>query len=210
MSFSGEGDTHSRTESVDQVGDIQLKSGFKKYACDLLLDPNTANRTLSLSEGNRKVTKVKEELSYPDHPDRFDFCRQVLCEEGLTGRCFWEVEWSGEGADVAVTYKGINRSGEGDDCDLGFNDKSWSVHCSDDSYHAWHNDRSTDIPDPSSTHSNRVGVYLDWPAGILSFYSVSSDKLTHIHTFHSTFTEPLYPAFGLWATGSLVSLCEVE
>ncbi|KAJ8362440.1 hypothetical protein AAFF_G00374100 [Aldrovandia affinis] len=53
----------------------------------------------------------------------------------------------------------------------------------------------------------RVGVFLDWPAGTLSFYSVSSDTLTRLHTFHSTFTEPLYPGFGLVTVGTSVSLC---
>ncbi|KAM9510927.1 stonustoxin subunit beta-like isoform 1-T2 [Salvelinus alpinus] len=206
MSFSGERDT----DSVDHGGECCSKSNLRKYASDLTLDPNTAFRELSLSEQNRKVTKVRDEQPYADHPERFGFCRQVLCREGLTGRCYWEVEWSGEGADIAVTYKGINRIGDGNDCDLGFNIKSWSVHCSDDGYNAWHNDERIAIPVPSSSHSNRVGVYLDWPAGTLSFYSVSSDTLIRVHTFHSTFTEPLYPGFGIWATGSSVTLCQVE
>ena len=61
-------------------------------ACELTLDPNTANRGLSLSEDNRKVTLVREQQSYPDHPERFDCWPQVLCRESLTGRCYWEVE----------------------------------------------------------------------------------------------------------------------
>ncbi|CAL8290522.1 unnamed protein product [Lota lota] len=109
-----------------------LRSALKKYACELTLDPNTAHRRLSLSEDNRKVTWVREDQSYPDHPERFDSWYQVLCREELTCRCYWEVE---------------------------------------------------------------VGVYLDRPAGTLSFYRVSpdvggsSDTLTHIHTFQSTFTQ---------------------
>uniref|UniRef100_A0A8C5FSP4 Ig-like domain-containing protein n=1 Tax=Gadus morhua TaxID=8049 RepID=A0A8C5FSP4_GADMO len=59
-------------------------------ACDLTLDPNTAYRRLSLSEDNRKVTRVEEDQSYPDHPDRFDPYPQVLGREALTGRCYWE------------------------------------------------------------------------------------------------------------------------
>ncbi|KAM4614979.1 protein NLRC3-like [Polymixia lowei] len=181
------------------------------------LDPNTANRKLSLSEGNRKVTvtMLREWMwssllsSHPDHPERFNLYEQVLCREGLTGHCYWEVERKRE-VEIGVTYRGISRRGGSDDCCLGDNDKSWSLFCSDDSYTACHNKRTTDISLlPSGC--NRVGVYLDWSAGTLSFYRVSSDTLTHIHTFHSTFTEPLYPGFGLgFGSGSSVSLCQIE
>uniref|UniRef100_A0AAY5K929 B30.2/SPRY domain-containing protein n=1 Tax=Esox lucius TaxID=8010 RepID=A0AAY5K929_ESOLU len=95
--------------------------------CDLTLDPNTVNINLSLSEENRKVTWRREEQLYPDHPERFEDWPQVLCREGLSGRCYWEVELSGRGACIGVTYKGINRRGYGDDCCLGYNEKSWSL-----------------------------------------------------------------------------------
>ncbi|XP_076152108.1 NACHT, LRR and PYD domains-containing protein 12-like [Alosa pseudoharengus] len=181
-----------------------------KYACDLTLDPNTANRKLSLSEGNRKVTRVRKKQPYPEHPERFDSIGQVLCREGLTGRCYWEAEWSvDDGAEISVAYKSIKRKGYSyDDVTMGQNAKSWSLICySDHSYYVHHNKKRTDIPAPSSG-SRTVGVYLDWPAGTLSFYSVSTNTLTHLHTFHSTFTEPLYPGFGLW-TDSSVSLHKI-
>ncbi|XP_064815259.1 stonustoxin subunit beta-like [Oncorhynchus masou masou] len=178
-----------------------------EYVCDLTLDTNTVNRLLSLSEENRKVTWSREEQPYPDHPERFEDCGQVLCREGLTGRCYWEVEWSGGGADIGMTYKGISRKGRSDDCLIGYNDKSWSLFCYDNSYIACHNNNDTTIDVPSSS-SHRVGVYLDWPAGTLSLYRVSSDTLTHLHTFTSTFTEPLYPGFRVHDDTS-VSLCQV-
>ncbi|XP_076137441.1 NACHT, LRR and PYD domains-containing protein 12-like [Alosa pseudoharengus] len=173
-----------------------------RYACDLTLDPNTAHRRLSLSEGNRKVSELQP---YPEHPERFDSrCPQVLCREGLTGRCYWEAEWSGDGgAHISVAYKSIERKGGSDDVTMGHNAKSWSLRCySDHSYSVWHNNKRTDIPAPSS-RSRTVGVYLDWPAGTLSFYSVSTNTLTHLHTFHSTFTEPLYPGFMVYGEVSL-------
>ncbi|MBN3306090.1 STXB protein, partial [Amia calva] len=175
-------------------------------ACRLTLDPNTANRRLSLCEGNRKATLGTEDQSHPDHPERFDSCSQVLCREGLTGRCYWEAEWSGEWADIGVTYKGISREGSHADCRLGRNDKSWSLSCEGSNCSAWHNNNHTDMPAPP-TH--RVGVYLDWAAGTLTFYSISSDTLTPLHTFHSTFTEPLYAGFGVDSYSS-VSLCQLE
>ena len=182
-------------------------------ACELTLDPNTAYRHLSLSEDNRKVTRVREQ-QYPDHPERFDYWPQVLCRESLTGRCYWEVERIG-GVYIGVTYRGITRRGGGDDSLLGGNNKSWRLDCSDAGYTAWYNNSSTDIRLPPSG-SNRVGVYVDRPAGTLSFYRVSpdgggsSDTLTHIHTFQLTPSqEDLLPGFGLWGYGSSVSLCRL-
>ncbi|XP_063059746.1 stonustoxin subunit beta-like [Engraulis encrasicolus] len=194
-----------QTLRYDHGGECRMKPATRKYACELTLDPNTANSCLSLSEGNRKVTCGGQQ-QYPDHPDRFDYWPQVLCREGLTGRCYWEAEWSGGDAAIAVAYKSIQRKGVGGESRFGWNDESWSLQCSSDSYTALHNNKRTDIPAPSP-RSSRVGVYLDWPAGTLSFYSVSSDTLTHLHTFHSTFTQPLYPGVGVYY--SPVSLCQI-
>ncbi|XP_048853408.1 stonustoxin subunit beta-like isoform X1 [Brienomyrus brachyistius] len=175
-----------------------------KYSCQLTLDPNTANSRLSLSGGNRKVTWGAEQ-PYPDHPERFDRWSQVLWRESLTGRCYWEAEWSGNGAWIAVTYKEIRRKGGSYDCGLGFNDKSWSLYCNTNSYSVLHNNKQTLIPIKPSG-SRRVGVYLDWGAGALSFYRVSSDGLTPLYSFTSSFTEPLNPEFWVYPN-SPVSLC---
>ncbi|XP_048866743.1 NACHT, LRR and PYD domains-containing protein 3-like isoform X2 [Brienomyrus brachyistius] len=187
--------------NVDHGGECRTRPGVQKYSCQLTLDPNTANRELSLSEGNRKVTWGAEQ-PYPDHPERFDRYPQVLCRESLTGHCYWEAEWSGDEAWIGVTYKGIGRKGRSDDCGLGFNDKSWSLCCNTDSYSVSHNNKQTVIPiEPSG--SRRVGVYLDWGAGTLSFYRVSSDGLTPLYRFTSSFTEPLYPGFGVFINSSV-------
>ncbi|XP_056441300.1 NLR family CARD domain-containing protein 3-like [Gadus chalcogrammus] len=202
------------TLSVEHGGVWRLKPALKKYACDLTLDPNTAHRDLSLSEDNRKVTRVEEDQSYPDHPDRFDSQYQVLGREALTGRCYLEVEREGL-VWIGVTYRGITRRGRGDDSELGWNNKSWSLHCYDDGYSARYNGRETVLP-LRPAGSTRVGVYLDRPAGSLSFYRVSpggggsSDTLTHIHTFWSSFTqEDLLPGVGVWRGGSSASLCRL-
>ncbi|XP_029901506.1 LOW QUALITY PROTEIN: NACHT, LRR and PYD domains-containing protein 12-like [Myripristis murdjan] len=198
--------------SVDHGGEQRLKPGLRKYSCQVKLDPNTANRRLVLSEDNRKVRRVEEQQPYPDHPERFDNCHQVMCGTGLTGRCYWEVEWE-KWANIGVTYRGISRKGGSADCRLGGNDKSWSLECDDRrGFTARHKNRRTGVCVPSSS-SNRVAVYLDWPAGSLSFYSVSSDALIHLHTFTCTFTEPLHPGIdtGLfYLPGSSVSLCLME
>uniref|UniRef100_A0AAQ4PY77 B30.2/SPRY domain-containing protein n=1 Tax=Gasterosteus aculeatus aculeatus TaxID=481459 RepID=A0AAQ4PY77_GASAC len=179
-------------------------------SCELTIDTNTVNKQLKLSD-NRKVTHVEEDQSHPDHPDRFDCYRQLLCRTGLTGRCYWEVEWRG-GVYVSVSYRGIRRKGNSYDCLFGHNDQSWSLMCSDRGYSVRHNNTETPITSSSSSFSffsssGRVAVYVDCPAGSLSFYRVSSDTLIHLHTFSTTFTEPLYPGFGFsfWS-GSSVSL----
>ncbi|XP_050963723.1 NLR family CARD domain-containing protein 3-like isoform X5 [Labeo rohita] len=192
--------------NLEHGGHLRIIPGLRKYAFDLTLDPNTAHTRLIVFEGNKKTTCVKEHQAYPDHPERFERFEQVLCGESLTGRCYWEVEWSGW-SHVAVSYKGVNRKG-GSDSRFGLNEKSWNLYCCDNIYSAWHNNNSTNILPPSSL-STRVGVYVDVSAGSLSFYSVSdTHTLTHLHTFNTTFTEPLYAGFGLYNNSS-VSLCRI-
>ncbi|XP_040905155.1 protein NLRC3-like, partial [Toxotes jaculatrix] len=200
------------TLRVEPGGIRWLRSGLRKYFCELTIDTNTVNRKIKLSDNNRKVTRVKEDQSYPDHPDRFDQCPQLLCSNGLTGRCYWEVEWRGM-IDISVSYRGIRRKGNRENCLFGEN-QSWSLSCSDLGYSVWHNNRKTSVSSSSSSSSSvshRVAVYVDCPAGSLSFYRVSSDSLIHLYTFNTTFTELLYPGFGfeLWWFGSSVSLCRV-
>ncbi|KAG7472993.1 NLR family CARD domain-containing 3-like [Solea senegalensis] len=191
------------TLRMDHAGEQWLKPGLRKYSCELELDTNTMHRNLKLSDDNRKVTHVTEDQSYPDHPDRFDVFPQLLCRPGLTGRCYWEVEWRGA-VDISLSYRGIKRKGIGSDCLFGYNDQSWSLIYSDDrGYSVRHCGTGTPI---MSSVSHRVSVYVDCPAGTLSFYSISSDSLIHLHTFRTTFTEPVYPGFWV-CPGSSVSLC---
>ncbi|XP_048036333.1 NLR family CARD domain-containing protein 3-like isoform X4 [Megalobrama amblycephala] len=193
--------------NVDHGGEVMMTAGLRKYACDLTLDPNTAHTRLVLSDGNRKVTRVEEDQSYPDHPERFDELFQVLCRERLTGRCYWEAEWSGNYAEISVTYEGISRKGDSDDCVFGSNDKSWSLLYSDRGFTVWHNKRETVIP-AVRLSSKRAGVYVDVSAGSLSFYRVSdTHTLTHLHTFNTTFTEPLCAGFRVYSS---VSLCDIK
>ncbi|XP_068583581.1 protein NLRC3-like [Cebidichthys violaceus] len=202
-------DPHWRLETlrVEPAGVRWFRPGLRKYSCELTLDTNTVNRKLKLSDNNRKVTYVREDQSYPDHPDRFDYWFQLLCRTGLTGRCYWEVEWRRR-VHISVSYRGIRRRGDSNDCRFGWNDQSWSLYCSDLGYSVYHNKTRTYITSSSPSSSGRVAVYVDCPAGSLSFYRVSSDTLIHLHTFNTTFTEPLYPGFRSWS-GSSVSLCSL-
>ncbi|XP_058628731.1 NACHT, LRR and PYD domains-containing protein 12-like [Onychostoma macrolepis] len=189
--------------NVDHGGESRIIAGLKKYACFLTLDPNTANKRLVLSEENREVTNVEKKQSYPDHPERFGRAYQVLCRESVCGRCYWEVEWSGDDIVlISVSYKSISRKGWDDECVFGRNDLSWSLICSLLGYSFRHNKIQNDLPVKSI--SRKIGVYVDHSAGTLSFYSVS-DTMSLIHTEQTTFTQPLYPGFSVYK-GS-VALC---
>ncbi|XP_049332969.1 NACHT, LRR and PYD domains-containing protein 12-like isoform X2 [Astyanax mexicanus] len=229
-------DPHCKLEKlgVEHGGKIRIKPGLKKYGCDFTLDLNTVQCRLSLSEENRRVEFREELQSYPDHPERFDGWSQVLSRErvtGVTGRCYWEAEWSGrDGVDVALSYKTISRKGDGSDCRFGGNINSWILSCTDNRYTVYHNNNRTDLSTRPSG-CRRVGVYVDCPSGTLSFYRVSSDTpspshtpsnthshshthspshtLTHLHTFYTTFTQPLYAGFWVGSESS-VHLCKIE
>ncbi|XP_048099473.1 E3 ubiquitin-protein ligase TRIM47-like isoform X1 [Alosa alosa] len=128
--------TDSKENMPPSMSDVQAvftepvtREEFLKYSCHFTLDPNTAHRHLHLSEGNRRVKGRTELQSYPDHSERFDRWLQVLCKEGVSGRCYWEVEWSGEWVAIAVSYKSISRKGAADECGFGYNDQSYIYMC---------------------------------------------------------------------------------
>ncbi|XP_051743004.1 stonustoxin subunit alpha-like isoform X4 [Ctenopharyngodon idella] len=193
----------------------RTRNDFLKYSHQLTLDLNTVNKWIRLSEKNRVITNTDTLQSYPDHPDRFEYNPQVLCRESVCDRrCYWEIEWSGDIVDISVSYKSISRKGWGNKCGFGWNDQSWSLSCSRFSYLFMHNTIETEVPvKPIISRAGvndeddhyRTGVYVDHSAGTLSFYSISGDTMILIHTLQTTFTQPLYPGFGVWS-GS-VKLC---
>ncbi|XP_036002740.1 NACHT, LRR and PYD domains-containing protein 3 isoform X2 [Fundulus heteroclitus] len=187
-------------------GSHRMKPGLKKYACTLTLDSNTAHKKLLLSDGNKKVTWVENEQPYPDHTERFDHHSQVLCEQGLQERCYFEIELV-EPCSVGLTYKSIGRKGDTADCKLGRNEKSWCKVCSESGCYIQHNNQSIFV---SSLRCSHVGVYLDWEAGSISFYKAFQDSLTHLHTYRGLkFSEALYPAVELLPHSSAL-FCKPE
>ncbi|KAG7244480.1 hypothetical protein INR49_030132, partial [Caranx melampygus] len=169
--------------------DPKTREEFLLYSCHLSLDPNTAFENLMLSEGNSKITWVEKALHYPHHPERFTKYDQVLCTEGLSGVCYWEVEFRGPRVEVAVCYKGAELQ---ESC-FGYTDQSWCISLSNAGCNFWHNKVKTIVLGPCSS---RVGVYLNHKPGTLSFYSVSvSGEMMLLHRVHTTFSKPLYPGF---------------
>nr|XP_017211016.1 NACHT, LRR and PYD domains-containing protein 3-like [Danio rerio] len=192
--------------NLDHGGHTRITAGPRKNACFLTLDPNTTYAFLILSEENREVKTVREYQLYPDHPDRFDgIYPQVLCRESVCGRCYWEIDWSGDDyVDISVSYKSIMRKGVDPECVFGRNAQSWSLCCDSSSFTFWHNDTDTRLP--VKPLSRRIGVFVDHSAGTLIFYNIYRDTMSLIHSVQTTFTEPLWPGFTVWCQSS-VKLC---
>ncbi|XP_068196782.1 E3 ubiquitin/ISG15 ligase TRIM25-like isoform X2 [Antennarius striatus] len=197
--------TKAKDNDIQYNSEPKSRADFLYYYNDITLDPNTANPFLSFSDGHRGVTTLSEPQPYPDHLSRFTSWAQVLCKAGMAGRCYWEVEWAGKGGvSIGVCYKNMNRSGGGSDSKLGHNSKSWSLDCSNTSCSFQHNKESVVITTPCC---RRIGVYLDFRAGILSFYNIS-DAMVLLHKVKTTFNQPLFPGF--WAgLGSSLKLCSL-
>ncbi|XP_073720571.1 E3 ubiquitin/ISG15 ligase TRIM25-like isoform X3 [Misgurnus anguillicaudatus] len=189
---------------VIPTNEPKIREEFLKYFSLFSLDPNTPHRRICLSEENTAAACTDTDQQYSYHSDRFDGWSQVLCRERLSGRCYWEIEWSGH-VYISVSYKSISRKGRGQECGFGRNDQSWSLYCSPSECSFWHNKINTNLPVVSS--SSRIGVYVDHSSGSLSFYSVS-DTMTLIHRVNTTFTKPLYPGIRLFRS-SYVKLCHL-
>ncbi|XP_028671012.2 tripartite motif-containing protein 16-like [Erpetoichthys calabaricus] len=182
----------------------KTRQDFLELSCQLTLDLTTAYQDLQVSRDLKKVTHNLSQ-QYPDHPDRFECYEQILCKEALYGgRYYWEVEKSCHNLEFAVAYKTIGRKGWTHDCRFGYNKKSWSLQYErilESS--VLHNKNETKISVPSC---EIIAVYLDYPAGTLSFYAIAN-TMTLLHRFETTFTEPLYAGFRLRSYTSSVILC---
>ncbi|XP_032412068.1 NACHT, LRR and PYD domains-containing protein 12-like [Xiphophorus hellerii] len=187
------------TLRVEPAGVRWLTPGLRKYSCQLTVDRNSVTGNLKLSEDDMKVTRVEEKI-FPEYEESY----QLLCSNGLTGRCYWEVEWTGE-IDVSVNRE--RKEEEKDrDSPLELMDFSWSLGCSDTGYSIRKdNNKLSLVAFSDQPVSPKVAMYLDCPAGTLSFFSVDSDSLSHIHTFNAVIAEPLYVGLNFFFTNSSVS-----
>ncbi|XP_041061423.1 tripartite motif-containing protein 60-like [Carcharodon carcharias] len=196
---------HWSQEQVERNRDILVLL----YGQTPILDPNTAHPQLVVSLSKRNVTLTRQKRKYPDNPGRFDCFPQVMCAEGMNcGLAYWEVEVPGGCWRVGVCYKSLSRKGPGAKCSLGMNDKSWSLCSVLGSYTALHNGNKMKI---TAENPSRVGVYVDFEAGIISFYSVSDRKLTLLYSFQQqTFIEALYPALTVNECDDCITICDLS
>lgn len=165
-------------------------------ACCLSLDPTTAHEDLAISVGDKevKLNSLKCKSSAIRYPERFIYRRQVLCREGLQSeRCYYEVEVGGDKAEIALAYKRIDRKTRTRLSAFGGNADSWSLDRSK-RYSVSH--KAISIPLTSAPSHHRIGVYLEFKKGALSFYEVS-ETMKFLYKGEAEFTEPLYPGFWL-------------
>ncbi|XP_063284293.1 E3 ubiquitin-protein ligase TRIM7-like [Pelobates fuscus] len=167
-------------------------------ASDMLLDVNTAANDVTVSGDMKTVSWSRIKQSRPETPERFQYNQVLSSRSFSSGRHCWEVEGSESGGwMVGMAYRSIDR--EGDQSEIGCNNKSWGLERWDSQYYVRHDSNDIQLPLPPS--SRRLRIFLDYEAGRLSFYELC-DPIRHLHTFTATFTEPLHAIFGVYGDNS--------
>ncbi|XP_028261614.1 E3 ubiquitin-protein ligase TRIM7 isoform X2 [Parambassis ranga] len=179
-------------EMIDKLSESEIKK-IQKYTVDVTLDPDTANPWLQLSQDRHQVRHLGAWQDLPDQPERFDTVVIVLCREGFTsGRHYWEVQ-VGDKDDwyLGVARSSVNRKGR---ISVSTTQGYWALAMKKGQGYRV----STSPPLLLSLGSKlkRVGVYVDYEEGYVSFYDVKAR--THIYTFEDTFKEKILPFFYLY------------
>uniref|UniRef100_A0A8C3XLT1 Uncharacterized protein n=1 Tax=Chelydra serpentina TaxID=8475 RepID=A0A8C3XLT1_CHESE len=156
---------------------------------DVTLDPDTAHPKLFLSKDRKSVKHGDTRQDLPNNPERFDSRPCVLGAEGFRGgRRYWEVEVGDKTRwDLGVCRESLSRKGN---VTYTPKDGYWVVWLWDGEYKAF---TSHPTPLPVSVRPRRVGIFLDYEAGEVSFYNVTDRS--HLFTFTDTFRGKLRPYF---------------
>ncbi|KAM5157474.1 uncharacterized protein ACMZJ9_008787 [Mantella aurantiaca] len=164
-------------------------------AADILLDVNTAHNILHISDDRKTVSRSHIKQNRPETPERFQYWYQVLSSQSFSsGRHYWEVDVGGsDGWIVGMCYPSIDRRGW--HSQIGYNKKSWGLYRYNNQYEMRHDRKEIRLP--VNISSNRVRIDLDYEAGRISFYDLC-DPIQHLHTFTTTFTEPLHAGICVW------------
>ncbi|KAM6937294.1 tripartite motif-containing protein 14 [Xenentodon cancila] len=178
------------------------------YGTVPLLDADTAHPKLQLSDDNRKVTYSEAQQVYTEHESRFSSFPQVLASCDLEGgRWYWEVDVSIDDGrwKVGLCESRMERKGQKDSSRLGFNSSSWCLACDRKKLEALHNKESVPV---KADGLQRVGVFLDFQEGSLSFFNVTpGGSLALLHSYKHRFSSPVYPAFSVSKTH--LAICEL-
>ncbi|XP_060775712.1 erythroid membrane-associated protein-like [Neoarius graeffei] len=158
---------------------------------DVTLDPDTAHPNLILSADGKQVTLGDKRQNLPDTPQRFDPCVNVLGKQSFSsGRFYYEVQVRGKTEwDLGVERENINRKGK---ITATPQNGLWTVVLrNENQYQAC---AGPSVPLTLREKVERVGVFVDYEEGLVSFYDVKSRS--HIYSFTGqSFTEKLYPFF---------------
>ncbi|XP_062850593.1 E3 ubiquitin-protein ligase TRIM39-like isoform X3 [Trichomycterus rosablanca] len=177
-------------EEMKKVVSMELKR-IQQYAVDVILDPDTSHPKLILSDDGKQVTHGDQRQNLPDNPERFDYCVCVLGKEGFSsGRFYYEVQVKGKTKwDSGVTRESSNRKGE---ITVSPENGYWSVFLRNKTeYEALDSPR---VLLSLKQAPQKVGVFVDYEEGLVSFYDVENES--HIYSFTGqSFTEKLCPYF---------------
>ncbi|XP_073403394.1 E3 ubiquitin/ISG15 ligase TRIM25-like [Dendrobates tinctorius] len=169
-----------------------VTSALGVHVPDIFLDVDTAHRWVKISEDLKTATRSEKEQNRRKSPGRFQTYSEVLSGCGLSsGRHYWEVEWDQTGmCAIGMSYPSIEKKGL--QSDIGLNDKSWCLSMYEGLYELFHNSFISALSVKPTCPT--LGVFLDYEAGLLSFYELC-DPIRHLHTFTASFTEPLHVVF---------------
>ncbi|XP_056406340.1 E3 ubiquitin/ISG15 ligase TRIM25-like [Hyla sarda] len=168
---------------------------YVREASDLSFNVNTAGEHLDITGTQKTLRTSYKKINRPKLSERFQYSQVLSTRSFSSGRHYWEVE-TGQCGNwrVGVCYPSMDR--RGDQSYIGHNRKSWCIGGCNRLYTVMHNERTTHLPQKSAA-SKKLGLYLDYEAGQLSFYELG-DTIKNLYTFMATFTEPLHAAFGVW------------
>ncbi|XP_038664446.1 E3 ubiquitin-protein ligase TRIM21-like [Scyliorhinus canicula] len=167
-----------------------------EYSRNLTFDESTAHKNLTLLFDLRSVQYSPTPASVQNNSMRFEGSSNVLANGSFSlGKHYWEMKVRNkDGWNIGVTYASIARTGKSKDTVLGKNKHSWSLQMVDKEYYALHADESILLDVNIKDHNcERLGLFLDYDQGRLSFYNVY--RGTHIHSFKTKFRKPVFPAF---------------
>ncbi|XP_030648755.1 E3 ubiquitin-protein ligase TRIM39-like [Chanos chanos] len=162
---------------------------IRSASVEVTLDPMTNHPWLQLSEDCKKVQESLSETEVTFSTQRFDSWPCVLGSEGFSsGRHYWEVDLANNGYwKLGVTTATSKRHGR---FPMKPSGGYWVIWRSTRQFFAC---TKQDTPLPLSLVPRKVGVYLDYEEGQISFYN--AEKHEHIYTFTGSFQETLYPLF---------------
>ncbi|XP_075034471.1 LOW QUALITY PROTEIN: E3 ubiquitin-protein ligase TRIM39-like [Mixophyes fleayi] len=160
----------------------------------IVLDEDTAGNRVVVSSDMKTVSFSEESQNRPETLERFEHSQVLSTRSFSSGRHYWELETSESGSwAVGVAYPSIDRKGE--NSFIGDNNKSSGLCACYNQYSVMHGSKESQLANTFSCH--RIGIYLDYEGGRLSFYELC-DPIRHLHTITTTFTEPLHAAFYVW------------